>query len=100
MLKSQGDVYARIQNIGLSDEEAEILIQQAIKAGAEEIETFLRQGRKTEKELMGIRAGLDEHQKREAINNADALKRANAGAAARQAELLAAESAGVHPRRR
>lgn len=68
-LQSIGDVMARVQNAGISDEEAGTLIEEAARLAAEEVRTLAWQARQTELDLMAYRRECDERREEIAENN-------------------------------
>jgi hypothetical protein len=91
LLSSLGDVFARICNVGISDEVCEQMIEEAALKAAEEVRVQARQQRANEVERIRSDKEREAHQLRERQNMAELLAMANADAERRQAELKAAE---------
>lgn len=91
MLRSLGDVFARVANVNIPDDEAEAMIEEAALKAAAEVRQHGRLMRANEVERIRSDREREGFQRIEAANSADALARANAGTKERQAELKAAE---------
>lgn len=100
MLRSLGDVFARIANVNIPDEVCEQMIEDAAQKAADEVRKYGRERRAIEVERIRSQRERDEYDRIERQNGAEQLKRANAGAEARQAELKAAEDSTGIPHRR
>jgi hypothetical protein len=85
-------LFSKIANAGISDQEAEILIENGVLQAADEIRKYARLVRQTELDLMEYRRGRDAEQEKIAKGNRLAHERDKVESKKRTAELMAAES--------
>jgi hypothetical protein len=99
MLSNLNELFARIANAGMSDEEAERLIEEGAAMAANEVRQHARIIRTNELDLVAYRRERDQEQATNAKNNHIRLQREKVRASEVQAKLKAAEDANG-PRRR
>jgi len=91
ILSSLNDVFVKVQNVNVSDEEVERLIEEAATLAADEVRSHARLLRQNEVNRMAEHHRQRGFQKGEAQNARDHHAREKPMAEARQAELKAAE---------
>jgi len=98
LLSDLNGVFSKIQNVAISDEECEAMIEAAALQAGDEIRHRGRMLRQQEIERIRSQREREEHHRRESQNGAEQLARANAHAESRQAELKAVEDRLGPPR--
>ncbi|OGU11552.1 MAG: hypothetical protein A2075_23375 [Geobacteraceae bacterium GWC2_58_44] len=91
-LSSLNGMFTKITHTNITDEEAEELLDAAVIQAADEIRTYARQARATEKHLQSIRQANTAEQEATGKANRDYLEQERVAGLRRQEELCAAEA--------
>ncbi|HOI17583.1 MAG TPA: hypothetical protein PK036_14690 [Geobacteraceae bacterium] len=98
-LMTVGDILAKVANAGISDEEADTLIEEAASRAADEVRTLARQARQTELDLVDYRRECGERREGTAESNRLAIARQEQEGRDRNKILAEAESVNGPVRR-
>ena len=92
ILSNLNGVFTKVKNVHISDEEAEVLIEEAVLQAGIEVRNHARLARQTELNLQQLHKGQEQERRRNAQTAAEQLAAVNASAEARQAALRRAEN--------